>query len=246
MGSPRAVVSVLIATTILIAGLALWVGYSKGDISFFQKEAVTGQEFPRALPTPETPTPTVATTTNTHATTTMEYKKTDGKNPVITLQTNHGNIVLELYEDVMPVTAGNFLTLAKKGFYANTKFHRVINGFMIQGGDPNSKTDKTETYGTGGPGYAIKDEFVTDTRLTNMRGTIAMANSGPDTGGSQFFINLTDNTGLDFDKPPESSSHPVFGKVIQGMDIVDDIAKVPTNERDIPREPVVITAITVE
>ena len=145
----------------------------------------------------------------------------------------------------MPITAGNFLALAQKDFYDGTKFHRVIGGFMIQGGDPNSKTDTVETYGTGGPGYAIEDEFVKNEKLSNVRGTIAMANSGPHSGGSQFFINLVDNIGLDFDKPPEQSSHPVFGKVIAGMDIVDAIAQVPTNERDVPLEAVVITDIVV-
>ncbi|MBI4086618.1 peptidylprolyl isomerase [Candidatus Kaiserbacteria bacterium] len=172
-------------------------------------------------------------------------EKTATHNPTVTLHTSHGDIVLELYADVMPITVGNFLALAEKDFYDNTKFHRVIDGFMIQGGDPNSKTDKAETYGTGGPGYAIKDEFVSDPRLTNVRGTIAMANAGPETGGSQFFINLVDNTGLDFDKPPETSSHPVFGKVIAGLDVVDKIAKVPTNSRDLPLEPVVVQDVAV-
>lgn len=164
------------------------------------------------------------------------------KNPQITIMTNRGEIIIELYADKMPITTENFLKLAGEGFYNGTKFHRVIPNFMIQGGDPNSKSDNTLFYGTGGPGYTIKDEFVPG--LSNLRGTIAMANTGqPNSGGSQFFINLVDNTGLDFDKPPLTSSHPVFGRVVKGMDVVDAIAKVPTGERDIPQEPVIIERI---
>ena len=168
-------------------------------------------------------------------------------NPVAVLKTNMGTIKLELFEDQMPITAGNFIKLAKEGFYNGTKFHRVIDGFMIQGGDPNTKTDATSTWGTGGPGYTIPDEFVAGEHLTNVRGTIAMANTGqPNSGGSQFFINTVDNTGLDFDKPPFTSKHPVFGHVIEGMDVVDAISKVPVGARDIPDKPVIVESVTIE
>ena len=161
------------------------------------------------------------------------------------IKTTMGDITLELFTDTMPITTGNFIKLSEENFYDSTKFHRVISGFMIQGGDPNTKGDNTALYGTGGPGYTIKDEFVSG--LSNVRGTISMANTGvPDSGGSQFFINLIDNTGLDFDKQPFSSKHPVFGKVIEGMDIVDAISKTPTNERDLPNTPVVIKDILIE
>ncbi|MFA4877411.1 MAG: peptidylprolyl isomerase [Methanoregula sp.] len=129
----------------------------------------------------------------------------------VRLSTDMGDIVIAL-DPNMPVTTGNFETLVKQGFYNNVTFHRVIDGFMIQGGDPTGT-------GMGGPGYTIKDEFKTGNR--NDRGTIAMANAGPGTGGSQFFINLVNNNYLD-------SMHPVFGKVVEGMDIVDKIGKVPT------------------
>jgi len=126
--------------------------------------------------------------------------------------------------DKTPETAGNFKKLVEDGFYDGVRFHRVIDNFMVQGGDPLSKDEKKEEeWGMGGPGYAIKDEFVED--LSNVRGTIAMANSGPNTGGSQFFINTVDNTNLDFDKPPFTSKHPVFGKVVKGMDVVLSIEK---------------------
>ncbi len=173
-------------------------------------------------------------TTNTQA----------AKNPVVVFKTTQGEIALELFLDQMPITAGNFLKLVKEGFYNGTKFHRVIAGFMIQGGDPLSKGGDTSLYGTGGPGYTISDEFVSG--LSNVRGTIAMANAGPNSGGSQFFINVVDNLGLDFDKEPFASSHPVFGKVIRGMDIVDSISTTETGKFDIPITPVVIELMVVE
>jgi peptidylprolyl isomerase len=141
----------------------------------------------------------------------------------VQLDTTLGTIIIELFPD-MPVTAGNFEKLVRKGFYNGVIFHRVIPGFMIQGGDPTGT-------GRGGPGYMIPDEF--SGRNQNTRGTIAMANAGPNTGGSQFFINLVNNSHLD-------RMHPVFGKVVEGMEIVDLIAKVRTDASDRPREPVQI------
>ena len=128
------------------------------------------------------------------------------------LETSMGEITLALNPN-MPITAGNFKSLVEKGYYDGVIFHRVMDRFMIQGGDPTGT-------GRGGPGYIIPDEFLTTNR--NDRGTLAMANSGPDTGGSQFFINLVDNNYLD-------NKHPVFGKVVDGMDVVDAIAKVQTS-----------------
>jgi len=135
----------------------------------------------------------------------------------VLLKTNMGDITIQLFED-MPITAGNFQKLVEKGFYDTTIFHRIIDGFMIQGGDPTGT-------GRGGPGYAIKDELTRKNR--NNRGTISMANAGPNTGGSQFFINLVDNNFLD-------SKHPVFGKVVEGMDVVDAIGKAKTGAMDRP------------
>lgn len=167
-------------------------------------------------------------------------------NPVAVIKTNLGTIELELFTDTMPVTTGNFISLAESGFYDNTKFHRVIDGFMIQGGDPNSKGNDESIYGTGGPEKNVQDEFVAGELLTNTRGTIAMANTGqPNSGGSQWFINLADNTPLDFDKQPLSSKHPVFGRVVKGMETVDAIAKVETKERDIPVTPVIVESVTI-
>ncbi|MBW3020099.1 peptidylprolyl isomerase [Candidatus Woesearchaeota archaeon] len=152
------------------------------------------------------------------------------ENKVVLLKTNMGDIKIELYDN-MPITAGNFEKLVREGFYDGVIFHRVIENFMIQGGDPTGT-------GMGDPGYKIKDEFVEGS--TNVRGTIAMANAGPNTGGSQFFINLVNNTYLDWDKPPFQSKHPVFGKVIEGMDIVDEIGSVDVDRNDKPLKEVKI------
>jgi len=147
----------------------------------------------------------------------MVESVSQSKAPKILLNTSMGDITLQLYDD-MPITAGNFQKLAEKGFYDGTIFHRIIDGFMIQGGDPTGT-------GRGGPGYAIKDEFTSHNK--NDRGTISMANAGPNTGGSQFFLNLVDNNYLD-------KAHPVFGKVVEGMDVVDKMGKVKTGAMDRP------------
>jgi peptidylprolyl isomerase len=155
------------------------------------------------------------------------------------MKTNMGDITIELYNDSRPVTAGNFSKLVKEGFYDGVKFHRVIEGFVIQGGDPLSKDDSKKSFwGTGGPGYQIKDELSGDNK--NLRGTLSMANAGPNTGGSQFFINLVDNTPLD-------SRHSVFGKVVAGMDVVDKIAGVDVDMLDgnKPISPVIIESVSV-
>lgn len=142
----------------------------------------------------------------------------------VLLETNMGDITIELFDD-MPITTGNFKNLTEQGVYDDTIFHRVIDGFMIQGGDPTGT-------GYGDPDIpAIPDEFTDHNR--NDRGTIAMANAGPNTGSSQFFINLVDNNSLD-------SEHPVFGRVIEGMGVVDEIAKVETDENDKPLQEVKI------
>jgi peptidylprolyl isomerase len=144
----------------------------------------------------------------------------------VLFHTSMGDITIQLRND-MPITTGNFKNLVQRGTFNGTIFHRVIKGFMIQGGDPTGT-------GYGDPSIPdIKDEFTRKNR--NDRGTIAMANAGPDTGSSQFFINLVNNNYLD-------TKHPQFGKVASGMDVVDAIAKVPTDSRDKPRSNVTIIA----
>jgi peptidylprolyl isomerase len=154
-----------------------------------------------------------------------------------TLHTTKGDIAFELFEHEAPNTVANFVKLAKSGFYDGTKFHRVIAGFMIQGGDPLTKDDSQQMFwGTGGPGYKFADEIHTTNR--NQPGTISMANAGPNTNGSQFFINAQDNNFLD-------TKHTVFGKVISGMDVVTAIEHSPVNELDRPLEAVAITGVTI-
>lgn len=160
-------------------------------------------------------------------------------------QTSEGNFTIEFFNEQMPETVANFLNLAESGYFDGIKFHRVIADFMIQGGDPLTKDDSmVAMWGTGGPGYAIADEHVSG--LSNLRGTISMANSGPNSGGSQFFINVKDNTFLDFDKEPLTSKHPVFGKVISGIEIVDKISLVDTDMSDRPMKDVVIEKVTLK
>lgn len=141
----------------------------------------------------------------------------------VLFETSMGNITIQLRDD-MPITTGNFKNLVQEGVYDNTIFHRVIAGFMIQGGDPTGT-------GYGDPSIPnIKDEFTDNNK--NERGTIAMANTGaPNSGSSQFFINVVDNSDAEFD-----SNYPVFGKVIEGMNVVDTIAKVEVNDNDRPLE----------
>ncbi len=152
------------------------------------------------------------------------------------VHTTKGDISIEL-SDAKPKTVENFVKLASEGFYDGVKFHRVIPGFMIQGGDPLTKDDsQSAMWGTGGPGYKFEDEIGTEN--SNTTGTISMANSGPHTNGSQFFINANDNNFLD-------PKHTVFGHVVDGMDVVKAIEATPTSPSDRPLEPIVITSIDI-
>ena len=151
-------------------------------------------------------------------------------NPTVTIETNQGTIVAEMYMDKAPKTAGNFIELAKKGYYDGLIFHRVIEGFMIQGGCPDGT-------GRGGPGYNIPDEFGEGLAHTGA-GIFSMANAGPNTGGSQFFITLAPTNWLD-------GKHAIFGHVTQGMDVVETIGKTQTGMMDRPSEDVVMEKVTV-
>jgi len=145
-----------------------------------------------------------------------------------TLHTNYGEIAIELYDEDAPKTVENFLKLARDGFYDGVIFHRVIPDFMIQGGDPTGT-------GSGGPGYQFEDEF-NDHKV--VRGALAMANAGPNTNGSQFFIVTTEEASwLD-------GKHTVFGRVTDGMDVVDAISEVETDARDRPRDDVLIERVS--
>jgi len=168
-------------------------------------------------------------------------------NPIATFETSLGEFKAEVFLDTMPVTAGNFLKLVADGFYDGLHFHRVINRFMIQFGCPYSKDPDSPRAGTGGPpGGCIADEHPADAKLSNEPGTLSMANTGrPNSGGSQFFINTVHNTYLDWFTPGQSK-HPVFGKVVEGMDVVNKIESTPTGPGDRPKTPVKVQRITVE
>ena len=151
----------------------------------------------------------------------------------VTFYTNHGNFKAEIYDSLKPITGGNFLTLADTGYYDGQKFYRVIPNFVIQGGS------------YWGSSTTIPDEFDTTGTLSNIKRTLSMANSGPNTGSSEFFINLKNNTFLDWDKNPTSSAHPVFGYVKDGWNTVDSIAQTPTNSNDAPLQHVFIDSIRI-
>jgi peptidyl-prolyl cis-trans isomerase A (cyclophilin A) len=188
-----------------------------------------------------------------------------GENPRATIETNHGDIEILLYGNLTPQTVQNFGTLAQDDYYDDTRFHRVIEGFMIQGGDPNTRGGGNESsWGSGGPGYTIVDEFACEDGsisedFTGYRdpgspcddcgglalshdepGTVSMANTGePKTGGSQFFITVSEQPRLD-------GTHPVFGEVVDGMEVVRNISQVQTENRDRPVEDVIVHDVTIE
>ncbi len=167
-------------------------------------------------------------------------------NPVAEFQTTLGTFRAEIFLDKMPVTARNFLDLARRGFYDGLHFHRVIRGFMIQFGCPYSRDPNSPRAGTGGPPHGtIPDEFRDDARFSNEPGTLSMANTGrPNSGGSQFFINTVHNAYLDW-FTPGPSRHPVFGRVIEGMEVVRAIEATPTDANDRPRTPVQVRRVVV-
>lgn len=194
---------------------------------------------PPASTTPASTDSTASTTSQSPAAVAVQASPlpspTNVKNfmHTVTVVTNKGTIVFETYDADAPNTAKNFITLAEKGFYNNLIFHRIIPGFMIQGGDPTGT-------GRGGPGYSFADELNQNTpsfKAGYVRGTVAMANSGPDTNGSQFFI-MQKDTAL-------PHSYTIFGKVISGLDVVDAIAAVQRDGSDKPLQDVVMKSVTI-
>jgi len=152
------------------------------------------------------------------------------------IKTSFGNIKFNLMPDIAPETVRNFLQLAKSGFYNGTLFHRIIPGFMIQGGDPNTKNPDKSTWGQGGPGYNIKAEFNTRSHL---RGIVSMARANdPDSAGSQFFIVTSDSTFLD-------RQYTVFGEVVDGMEVADKIVNLPRDGNDCPEQEAKILEVTI-
>ena len=167
-------------------------------------------------------------------------------NPTATLETSKGTISVEIFVDQMPTTTGNFIDLAKSGFYDGLHFHRVIENFMIQFGCPHSKDPGSPRAGTGdSPNGRIQDEHPEDAKISNEPGTLAMANTGqPNTGSCQFFVNTKHNDYLDWFSPGRSQ-HPVFAKVVEGLDVVAAIESAPTSGNDRPTEPIQMISITI-
>jgi len=168
-------------------------------------------------------------------------------NPTATFETSLGTFKAEIFVEQMPITGGNFVNLAKSGFYDGLHFHRVIQGFMCQFGCPHSKDPNSGRAGTGGPPSGnIQDEHNPEFKVSNEPGTLSMANTGqPNTGGSQFFINTAHNAYLDWFSPGQSK-HPVFGRIVDGMDVVGTIGNTATGPGDRPETPIQVTKITID
>jgi cyclophilin family peptidyl-prolyl cis-trans isomerase len=215
------ILSFIVVIVVILAGAQWWLN-SRSDSSFNQygNSAAVGNATPSS--TDETTAPSISNSP------TKNFMHT------VTIETNKGTIVFQTYDADAPKTVENFISLANKSFYNGLIFHRVINGFMIQGGDPTGT-------GSGGPGYQFNDELnpVTDSyKAGYVRGTVAMANAGPNTNGSQFFIMHKDTPALPHD-------YTIFGKVISGMDVVDAIATTKTASGDRPVSPMTMTKVTV-
>ncbi len=215
-----------ILASIVVVVLVVWGGYK-----FFNPTKVET--------TTPAPVEQVNTTSNPEQATVPQeteaqpINKTNPKSNMVTIDTNYGKIVIEMYESDAPNTVANFVSLATKKFYDGLTFHRVIKGFMIQGGDPNGN-------GTGGPGYSFPDELNPNTdsyKAGYKKGVVAMANAGPNTNGSQFFIMTADY--------PLPNNYTIFGKVVSGQEVVDKIAVVQTGANDKPVSPVTMKTVTV-
>ena len=167
-------------------------------------------------------------------------------NPIATFETSLGSFKAEIYLEQMPITAKNFISLANSGFYNGLHFHRIIPNFMVQFGCPYSKDANSPRAGTGGPPHGnIQDEFLPNAKFSNEPGTLSMANTGaPNSGGSQFFINTVHNAYLDWFDTRTPSSHPVFGKITEGLDVVKKIEGQGTSSGR-PKAPVQVISVSV-
>jgi cyclophilin family peptidyl-prolyl cis-trans isomerase len=217
-----------IILSLVVIGVVVWGGYY-----FFHPIHKTANTTSVVEPYSTTTPPVVTDTTQTNGTTSPLIKTNPQQKHMITIDTNYGKIVIETYDTDAPNTVANFVTLANKKYYDNLTFHRVIPGFMIQGGDPKGD-------GTGGPGYTFPDELNPNTasyKAGYKKGVVAMANAGPNTNGSQFFIMTADY--------PLPNNYTIFGHVISGQEVVDKIANVKTGANDRPVSPVTMKTVTV-
>lgn len=222
----------ILISLVLVCGVAVCGYYLFGD-----KPTNTNSSQVTIIPGENNASQSATAITSTASTTevvpvTKVNNEDNKKTHMVTIDTNYGKIVFETYDADAPNTVKNFVTLAEKGFYNGLTFHRVIKGFMIQGGDPNGN-------GTGGPGYKFADELNPNTpsfKAGYKKGVVAMANSGPNTNGSQFFIMTADY--------PLPNNYTIFGKVVSGQDVVDKIAQVQTGANDKPISPVTMTKVS--
>lgn len=221
------IIVLFVLPILILGGVILYL--ATGDLKTENKNLGTNNQ---ATTTIETSTTTATTSTQTS----KNISNPKVKNMVI-LKTSEGDIKLELLVDKAPNTVANFLKLAESGFYNGTLFHRVIKDFMIQGGDPLSKGTDKSVYGTGGPGYTFADE-INDVKL--VKGILAMANAGPNTNGSQFFIVTAAAT------PWLDGHHTAFGRVVEGMAVVDKIGTTQTGANDLPVKEVKVESVIVE
>lgn len=216
----------------ILAGVWIWYTNKNSSYDLVKNQglASASEQQPAQPPPPQTANNTLVNQDVTREEITKKYMNA-------TLHTNMGDITIE-FNNETPQTVANFVKLASANFYDGVKFHRVIKDFMIQGGDPLSKDDSNQgQWGMGGPGYTFPDELNAGNR--NEMGTISMANAGPNTNGSQFFINLQNNNFLD-------TKHTVFGKVTKGLDVVEKIGLTKTGPNDRPVEPIIIKSVTLE
>ncbi|MES2213621.1 MAG: peptidylprolyl isomerase [Patescibacteria group bacterium] len=225
-----------ILLSIVVVALVAWGGYAlfgkKTSFVLTNNESTSGLDgYATTTDSAQTPGSLATTTTNNSTSNTTTHNT---KSHMITINTNYGDITIETYDADAPNTVENFVTLASKGFYNGLTFHRVIKGFMIQGGDPSGN-------GTGGPGYKFADELNPETasyKAGYKKGVVAMANAGPNTNGSQFFIMTADY--------PLPNAYTIFGHVVSGQDVVDTIANVKTGANDKPVSPVVMKTVSVK
>ena len=230
------IIALFVIVVLIILSVIVWKSGSQGTVDMYDDIASN----PEVLNTTEPSQSTVEETQNINN---VDNKKITKEMKSATISTNMGSITIEFFSSDAPKTVENFTKLVSDGFYDGVKFHRVIKGFMIQGGDPNSKDDgKMATWGSGGPGYKFNDEIDAKsdlyTKVGYQKGIVAMANSGPNTNGSQFFI-----MHADYPLPP---LYTIFGKVVAGQDVVDKIALVKTGANDRPIDPVVIKSIILQ
>ena len=232
----------IVTFLIVVVGVGIWGILNSNEANSSQASS-TAQNSQTATDT--SPQVSVTTQDGQTATGTLDQNINLGtKNLMhkVTIKTNYGTIQFETYDADAPKTVENFIKLADKGFYNSLTFHRVIEGFMIQGGDPYcSSATSTGICGTGGPGYEFADELNPNTesyKAGYVKGVVAMANAGPNTNGSQFFIMLKDT--------PLPHDYTIFGKVVAGQDVVDAIGNVKTDSNDKPLSPVIMENVSVE